>query len=75
MKHGGTMPCVMNAANEEAANAFLREEIGFLDIQAVVEETMRRHQPVRATLESILEADTEARRTALDQMSLRNQDA
>ncbi|MFY9234897.1 MAG: 1-deoxy-D-xylulose-5-phosphate reductoisomerase [Fimbriimonadaceae bacterium] len=58
---GGTMPCAMNAANEEAANAFLRREIGFLDIPRVVEETMANHLTSDATLENILEADAGAR--------------
>jgi 1-deoxy-D-xylulose-5-phosphate reductoisomerase len=61
---GGTMPCVMNAANEEAANAFLRGETGFLDIPDVVSKTIERHEPVAATLESILETDAWARATA-----------
>ena len=37
---GGNMPCIMNAANEAAVAAFLREEIGFYDITSVVEECM-----------------------------------
>lgn len=61
---GGTMPCAMNAANEEAANAFLRGEVGFLGITRVVEETMARHTPVDPTLDHILAVDAEARRIA-----------
>src|SRR5262249_11016503 len=45
LERGGTMPGAMNAANEEAANAFLRGEIGFLRIAEVVEKTMRAHIP------------------------------
>ena len=37
---GGNMPCIMNAANEAAVAAFLREEIGFYDITDVVSECM-----------------------------------
>jgi 1-deoxy-D-xylulose-5-phosphate reductoisomerase len=59
---GGTMPCAMNAANEEAANAFLRGEIAFLSIPSSVEEVMSRHSPCDVTLESLLEADGWARR-------------
>lgn len=58
---GGTMPCAMNAANEHAANAFLRGDAGFLDIEGAVEHVMAAHQPVPATLDSILATDTEAR--------------
>ena len=37
---GGNMPCVMNAANEAAVNAFLQERIGFYDITDIVAECM-----------------------------------
>ncbi len=69
---GGTMPCVFNAANEEAANAFLRREIAFLQIASGVEESMSLHEPCEASLESILQADDWARRTFREyQRSLR----
>lgn len=40
MDKGGNLPCIMNAANEVAVAAFLRDEIGFLQIAEVIEETM-----------------------------------
>lgn len=58
---GGTMPAAMNAANEEAANAFLRGEMSFLEIVDAVEDVMSRHQTQPAVLESILDADRAAR--------------
>jgi 1-deoxy-D-xylulose-5-phosphate reductoisomerase len=58
---GKTMPCALNAANEEAANAFLRGEIEFLEIQDSVERVMQAHQPETVTLESLLETDKWAR--------------
>lgn len=61
---GGTLPAVLNAANEVAVQAFLREEIGFLEIIRVVEQTMQKHQVMDATLEQVLEADRWARRQA-----------
>lgn len=61
---GGTMPCVLNAANEEAANAFLRNEISFLRIPEVVERTMAAHRPEAPTLERLLETDAIAREFA-----------
>jgi len=61
---GGIIPCVMNAANEEAANAFLRGEIGFLDIPEVVARTMSDHAPEAPTLDNILLADAQAREFA-----------
>jgi len=58
---GKTMPCAMNAANEEAANAFLRGEIGFMDIPRTVEKVMNAHQPTDVSLESLLQTDAWAR--------------
>jgi 1-deoxy-D-xylulose-5-phosphate reductoisomerase len=40
---GGTLPTVMNAANEVAVQGFLSGIIGFTDIQRIIEETMERH--------------------------------
>jgi 1-deoxy-D-xylulose-5-phosphate reductoisomerase len=37
LRSGGNMPCALNAANEEAVAAFLREQIGFNDIAGTVE--------------------------------------
>ena len=58
---GGTMPSVMNAANEEAANSFLRGEVSFLRIPEIVELAMSQHQPKPASLETVLEADAQTR--------------
>ncbi len=63
---GGTMPCAMNAANEEAANAFLRGDIGFLQIAESVERVLSLHRSRPATLDSILETDDWARRAFRD---------
>ncbi len=62
---GGTAPAVMNAANEVAVGAFLREEIRFGDIYPAVDETLQRC-PIRddEDVEAVFEADLEARRTA-----------
>ncbi|HWA83432.1 MAG TPA: 1-deoxy-D-xylulose-5-phosphate reductoisomerase [Fimbriimonadaceae bacterium] len=64
LKRGGTTPCAMNAANEEAANAFLRGEVGFLDIPAIVEGTVAAHDPLDPTLENLLAVDAQARSIA-----------
>ncbi len=42
LKQGGNMPCIMNAANEVAVNAFLAGKIGFLQMSDVVEYTMEK---------------------------------
>lgn len=61
LRTGGTMPCVMNAANEQAVRAFLNRRIGFLRIAECVERAMNAHEPGCASLESILESDRWAR--------------
>lgn len=60
-KVGGTMPCVLNAANEEAANAFLLNEISFLRIPEIVERAMAAHRPEEPTLANLMRADETAR--------------
>ncbi len=61
VRAGGTMPCAMNAANEEAANAFLRGEVKFLQIPQVVEESMQQHATQTATLDSLFATDEDTR--------------
>ena len=67
---GGTTPAVLNAANEQAVQAFLDEAIGFTDIPMVIGNTVSQHQLVRRpNLGEILAADGWARETARDQVS------
>lgn len=62
---GGNLPCILNAANEIAVFAFLRNRIGFLDITAMVEKTMEKIPFIKEpTLEEYLESDAEARNFA-----------
>src|SRR5216117_2671918 len=62
---GGTLPAVMNAANELAVAAFLDRRLRFPDIWHVVEEVMNRHTAIaHPNLDAILEADQWARREA-----------
>jgi 1-deoxy-D-xylulose-5-phosphate reductoisomerase len=64
-ERGGTAPCAFNAANEIAVAAFLEGRIGFLDIAAVVEETLSRSDGSAARdLADLVAADAEARRLA-----------
>ena len=64
---GGTMPCIMNAANEVAVAAFLAGRIHFLDIYAIIERTMEKCGVQKApTLDDLFAADDEARRVAQD---------
>lgn len=62
---GGTLPAVLNAANEVAVEAFVNRRLRFTDITETVRRTMARHQVVsHPTLEQILAADTWARKEA-----------
>ena len=61
-KIGGTMPCVLNAANEIAVDAFLHNKIKFLDIYNIIEEAMQSHQVDYApTAETFFAVDEETR--------------
>jgi len=62
---GGTLPAVMNAANEIAVAAFLDRQVRFQQIWHVVEEVMNRHKAIaHPNLDAILEADQWARNEA-----------
>jgi len=62
---GGTMPAVLNAANECAVEAFLAQRLSFLRISRLVEEVMTAHQIKNSPeIEDVLEADRWARREA-----------
>ncbi|MEP7317486.1 MAG: 1-deoxy-D-xylulose-5-phosphate reductoisomerase [Panacibacter sp.] len=65
LRQGGNMPCILNAANEIAVFAFLRNRIGFLDITEMVERTMNKISFIaNPTLEEYFESDGEARNFA-----------
>ena len=62
---GGTAPCTMNAANEVAVHAFLSGRLRFLEIAAVIEETLERLPAKQVhSFGSLGDADAEARRVA-----------
>ena len=64
---GGTLPAVLNAANEVAVEAFCNRQIKFTDISAAVARAMEAHSvSEQPTLEQILEADAWARRSTLN---------
>ncbi|HEY8187906.1 MAG TPA: 1-deoxy-D-xylulose-5-phosphate reductoisomerase [Pyrinomonadaceae bacterium] len=69
LRAGGTLPAAMNAANEEAVQAFIDERISLTDIPLVIEAVMDLHQPQPAAdLAAILAADEEARICAATQI-------
>jgi 1-deoxy-D-xylulose-5-phosphate reductoisomerase len=65
LRAGGTMPVVLNGANEVAVEAFLTGRIGFRDIHRIIEESMLRHSPIRPKeIGEVLSVDGWARDTA-----------
>jgi len=59
---GGTLPCVLNAANEVAVAAFLENRITFLDIERIVETCLTSHSRMNAdSIEQLMELDRETR--------------
>ncbi|MDZ7315936.1 MAG: 1-deoxy-D-xylulose-5-phosphate reductoisomerase [candidate division KSB1 bacterium] len=65
LESGGTSTAVLNAANEIAVQRFLRREIRFDQIEAIIEQTLSAHQIVRQpSIEELLAADEWARNIA-----------
>jgi 1-deoxy-D-xylulose-5-phosphate reductoisomerase len=74
LRAGGTMPAVLNAANEKAVQAYLQEEIGLAGIARIIRSTMDLHRPARGlVLEEIMEADRWARTKAGELVRKMNQ--
>ncbi|MBR6460579.1 MAG: 1-deoxy-D-xylulose-5-phosphate reductoisomerase, partial [Verrucomicrobia bacterium] len=62
---GGTLPCVLNAANEIAVESFINSKLRFDQISTLVEDVMSEHQRIyHPTLDQLLEADRWARDNA-----------
>jgi 1-deoxy-D-xylulose-5-phosphate reductoisomerase len=71
LKKGGNLPCVMNAANEIAVYAFIRNRIGFLDMTDLIERTMESIPFIeKPTLQQYYDSDGEARSLAADILKL-----
>ena len=71
LNKAGNMPCVLNAANEIAVWAFLRNRIGFLDMTALVEKTLENITYIeKPTLQEYFESDGEARNFAASLINL-----
>ena len=71
LNKGGNLACIMNAANEIAVYAFLRNRIGFLDMTDVIERTMNKVAFIESpTLDEYFESDGEARSYAADIIKL-----
>ncbi|MDP2723876.1 MAG: 1-deoxy-D-xylulose-5-phosphate reductoisomerase [Bacteroidales bacterium] len=62
LQTGGSLPCVLNASNEMAVQAFLEQKIGFLNIPEIVEESMLSHELIaHPSIGDYVEIDRKAR--------------
>ncbi|HEU4606791.1 MAG TPA: 1-deoxy-D-xylulose-5-phosphate reductoisomerase, partial [Chitinophagaceae bacterium] len=68
---GGNAPCVLNAANEIAVYAFLRNRIGFLDMTDLIDNTLQKIDFIEnPSLQEYFESDAEARNFAASLIKL-----
>ena len=69
LRMGGNWPCILNAANEVAVEAFLKEKIGFMQIADVIERTLTKSSYIESPLlEDYLNSDLHARQVAQEQI-------
>jgi 1-deoxy-D-xylulose-5-phosphate reductoisomerase len=67
MNLGGNMPCILNAANEVAVQAFLEDKVGFLQMSDIIHTTMKKASFIKTpSYEQYIESDKEARRMATE---------
>lgn len=65
LRNGGNQPCILNAANEVAVAAFLEDQISFLGISDVIEQSLKKVDYIgKPTLDDLIETDKETRRIA-----------
>ncbi|SFG84036.1 1-deoxy-D-xylulose-5-phosphate reductoisomerase [Pontibacter chinhatensis] len=65
MERGGNMPCILNAANEVAVSAFLRDEVGFLQMSDIIESCMTKVAYIaNPSYDDYVNTDEEARKLA-----------
>ena len=66
-KEGGNQPCILNAANEIAVQAFLDDKVGFLEISDVIENCLKKVSYIRnPEIEDFIQTDKETRAKALE---------
>ncbi len=67
MKKGGNQPCVLNAANEVAVEAFLKDQVGFLEMSDIVEKCLNKVSFISSPkIEDYVASDQETRRIATE---------
>lgn len=72
MAKGGNLPCIMNAANEIAVEAFLQSKLGFVEMSDIIEQSMAKATYIdRPTFDDYLQTDNETREIALSLLSER----
>lgn len=73
LEKGGNMPCILNAANEVAVAAFLRDQVGFIEMSEVIESCMEKivfmNEP---NLQDFIHTDAETRKLALSLIKKQN---
>ncbi len=70
LRKGGNMPCVMNAANEIAVQAFLDTKIGFLQMSEIIEQTIAEVEFItKPELEDYIKFDSKARKIAAEKVT------
>ena len=70
MYKGGNVPCILNAANEVAVEAFLHDRIGFMDMSSLIEETINKLSFIKKpTYDDYVSTDLEARIIASELIS------
>ena len=73
LENGQTYPTALNAANEVAVHYFLSGSLSFSSIPEIIEEVLNRHQPTEMhDLETVLEADRQARHRAEETVKHKN---
>jgi 1-deoxy-D-xylulose-5-phosphate reductoisomerase len=69
MKSGGNMPCIVNAANEVAVAAFLKDQVGFLEMSDIIYDCMQKISFVgNPTYEDYVHTDSETRKVAMERI-------
>ncbi len=67
LSRGGNLPCILNAANEVAVEAFLKSQVGFLEMSEMIEDCMQKISFIRnPTLEDYMITDNETRKRATE---------
>ena len=73
IKTGGTLPCVLNASNEEAVYAFLRNEISFLEIEEIINLMISSQRVIdNPTIEDIVYIDKLTRKLTIEEIKRRH---